>query len=273
MSTINEQIVTGRAHRVLIDKVAKLWQRISFWTKASDVEFNDGNTAETKVGAIKGITTDLNTTETGYAADMTALAQLNSDIENNCTVRYDAQLDLIQIYNGNAWTDWKIAGLSWGGLIYKNGVFSEKYFSPITYNSHITGIGISILGTLQFYAHAEQKQSINGGLIICFNKTPLNLKYWNWLNVKSFVNEYTIQKNTYYGFGFDENNALTDYNLLTYKFVGSGSQGNKDDKVNLGAITDQKEYYLYIFFGGAFTGGSDYGISTMLQINEIKLSS
>ena len=82
MSTINEQIVTGRAHRVLIDKVAKLWQRISFWTKASDVEFNDGNTAETKVGAIKGITTDLNTTETGYAADMTALAQLNSDIES-----------------------------------------------------------------------------------------------------------------------------------------------------------------------------------------------
>lgn len=83
MSTINEQIVTGRAHRVLIDKVAKLWQRISFWTKASDVEFNDGNTAETKVGAIKGITTDLNTTETGYAADMTALAQLNSEIDKN----------------------------------------------------------------------------------------------------------------------------------------------------------------------------------------------
>lgn len=80
MSTINEQIVTGRAHRVLIDKVAKLWQRISFWTKASDVEFNDGNTAETKVGAIKGITTDLNTTETGYAADMTALTQLYSDL-------------------------------------------------------------------------------------------------------------------------------------------------------------------------------------------------
>lgn len=35
----------------------------------------------TKVGAIKGITTDLNTTETGYAADMTALAQLNSDLD------------------------------------------------------------------------------------------------------------------------------------------------------------------------------------------------
>lgn len=33
----------------------------------------------TNVGAIKGITTDLNTTETGYAADMTALAQLYSD--------------------------------------------------------------------------------------------------------------------------------------------------------------------------------------------------
>lgn len=39
---INEEIVTGRAHRILIDRAAKLWRRLSYWTKASDVEFNDG---------------------------------------------------------------------------------------------------------------------------------------------------------------------------------------------------------------------------------------
>ncbi len=43
---INETIVTGRKFRRLIDKDSKLWQRISWWTKAGDVEFNDGKTAE-----------------------------------------------------------------------------------------------------------------------------------------------------------------------------------------------------------------------------------
>jgi hypothetical protein len=80
---LNEQIVTGRSFRKCIDVANKLWQKISFWTKASDVEFDDGENAETKLGAIKGITVDLNTTETGYAADMTALTQLNNQIMNN----------------------------------------------------------------------------------------------------------------------------------------------------------------------------------------------
>ncbi len=83
---LNEQIVTGRSFRKCIDVTNKLWQKISFWSKASDVEFDDGENAETKLGAIKGITTDLNITETGYAADMTALAQLNSDINSSAKI-------------------------------------------------------------------------------------------------------------------------------------------------------------------------------------------
>ena len=56
---VNEVIVTGRKFRKLLDEATRLWQRISFWTKASDVEFDDGKTAEEKVfnltagGAIK----------------------------------------------------------------------------------------------------------------------------------------------------------------------------------------------------------------------------
>ena len=85
------QIVTGRSFRKCIDVANKLWLRISFWTKASDVEFDDGENAETKLGAIKGITADMNTTETGYAADMTALTQLNNQIMNNFTPITQAQ--------------------------------------------------------------------------------------------------------------------------------------------------------------------------------------
>ncbi len=78
---VNEQIVTGRKFRKLIDEATKLWQRISFWTKSSDVEFNDGENAETKLGAIKGITTDTNVTIPGYAADMTVVNELYGNLD------------------------------------------------------------------------------------------------------------------------------------------------------------------------------------------------
>lgn len=51
--TIKEEIVTGRKFRKLVDEATKLWQRISFWTKACDVEFEDGLTAEEKIGNLK----------------------------------------------------------------------------------------------------------------------------------------------------------------------------------------------------------------------------
>lgn len=77
---VNESIVTGRYFRRYTDAVNKVWQRISFWHKASDCEFDDGQTAQTKVGAIKGITTSTSVTETGYAADMTTVKNLQTQI-------------------------------------------------------------------------------------------------------------------------------------------------------------------------------------------------
>ncbi len=55
---INETIVTGRKFRKLTEEATKQWQRFSFWTKASDVEFDDGNTLEDKIVNING-TADL----------------------------------------------------------------------------------------------------------------------------------------------------------------------------------------------------------------------
>lgn len=43
---MRENIVTGKKYRILVDEIANLWDRISFWTKASDVEFDDGSTVE-----------------------------------------------------------------------------------------------------------------------------------------------------------------------------------------------------------------------------------
>lgn len=80
MSIVNEQIVTGRKFRKMIDEATKLWLRISFWTKASDVEFDDGMTAETKMGSIDGITDSLVGTSSRIAASAKAVATLNENL-------------------------------------------------------------------------------------------------------------------------------------------------------------------------------------------------
>lgn len=87
---VNETIVTGRKYRRLIDVATKAWQRISFWTHAKDVEFDDGKTAQAKVGAIKGITTSTSVTETGYAADATVVKQMKSDFQAGVDTIYNA---------------------------------------------------------------------------------------------------------------------------------------------------------------------------------------
>lgn len=80
MATVNEQIATGRKFRKLIDEVNKIWLRISFWTKAIDVEFNDGNNAETKFGAINGVTDSLTSTASNIAASAKAVKTLNDKV-------------------------------------------------------------------------------------------------------------------------------------------------------------------------------------------------
>lgn len=77
---INEQIVTGRKFRRLKNEETKLWERLSIWTKAVDVEFNDGKNAETKVGAINGITDSLTSTSSNIVASAKAVKTLNDKI-------------------------------------------------------------------------------------------------------------------------------------------------------------------------------------------------
>lgn len=78
-TVVNEVTVTGRVYRRLIDKAAKLWQRISYWTKACDVEFDDGKSAQEKVGNINGITSDF---ELG-AQDIAASSLLTKKIKDD----------------------------------------------------------------------------------------------------------------------------------------------------------------------------------------------
>lgn len=81
-----ETIKTGRKYRKCVDNTSgnKVYERYSFWGKASDVEFNDGTTAETKIGSFKGITTNENQVA-GYAADVTLVKSIKTSLSNLIT--------------------------------------------------------------------------------------------------------------------------------------------------------------------------------------------
>lgn len=81
-TTINEVKITGCAERVLIDKAAKLWQRISRWTHSSDVEFDDGKTAQEKVGAINGITSNFEDGSIDIAASSVLTKSIKDDLND-----------------------------------------------------------------------------------------------------------------------------------------------------------------------------------------------
>lgn len=78
---MKETIVTGRKFRRLADEAQNLWQRISFWTKASDLEFDDGKTAEAKVGSINGITSDVNCNNDDIASSIKPVHEIKSNLD------------------------------------------------------------------------------------------------------------------------------------------------------------------------------------------------
>lgn len=78
---INEQIITGRKYRKCIDVANKVWLRISFWTSANDVEFDDGKTLQQKLGTINGITDSLSSTDIKSALSAKAGKVLNDKLD------------------------------------------------------------------------------------------------------------------------------------------------------------------------------------------------
>ena len=94
-----EVVKTGKIYRILADETNKLWHKISFWSKASDTEFNDGKNAETKLGAISGITDSLSATSSNVAASAKAVNTLNSNFA------YDANGDICGYYKKSEGAD------------------------------------------------------------------------------------------------------------------------------------------------------------------------
>jgi len=57
-----ERIVTGQKYRILSDFASKIWDRISFWTKASDVELDNGDNIQHYSESVNDSLDSINTT-------------------------------------------------------------------------------------------------------------------------------------------------------------------------------------------------------------------
>lgn len=180
---VSEKKVTGKFYRIW-SAADKLWHRISFWTHANDVEFNDGKTAQTKVGAIKGITASTNTKETGYAADATTVTTLNQSV----TTLNQSVTDLNQSL-GNLKTDFEIKLNDIkikAGTIVKTArknensfvLFSFQQIKDMFESENVTTSNIAILISngdgSAFPAHLEGVTVLHNNWYVVFNDTLKN---------------------------------------------------------------------------------------------------
>ena len=80
--------IVSKKYRILSDVANKVWDVISFFTLAKDVELTNGKNLETTCGSITGITSSLTSTSTTMAASASAIKQLNdkiADLNSNLT--------------------------------------------------------------------------------------------------------------------------------------------------------------------------------------------
>lgn len=140
---VNETKVTGKKYRVW-DNVNSIWKRLSFWTKSEDVEMGDGNSAETNLGAIKGITSSLSSTSANYALSASAGKSLQDSVNTlntnlskigNC---YVSTTENTSIGNGTT------PSIGAGVTISENGnylLIADAAFSPNSYGYRAIYIG------------------------------------------------------------------------------------------------------------------------------------
>lgn len=82
-----ERIVTGQKYRILSDFSNKIWDRISFWTKASDVEMDDGSNVESRISSqtssISTLSGKVSNLESTVSGQSTALNSLSSTVSSH----------------------------------------------------------------------------------------------------------------------------------------------------------------------------------------------
>jgi hypothetical protein len=73
--------IVSKPYKVLTDATNKIWGKISYWKKASDVYNDNGKSLEEIFGGITGVTSSLSTASNTLIANAYAIKQLNDKLE------------------------------------------------------------------------------------------------------------------------------------------------------------------------------------------------
>lgn len=159
---INEKLVSGRKFRRMIDKEAKLWQLISFWSKGSDVECDDGKTVEEKIGNINGITSSFEVHDESVCASSILTNRIKTDLNNGIIN------DRIQfIIDENGKLCWKKDGADTvlnfsSGLSERILIGSSNSFNPHTFDITTAYEDYSKLKSENFWLMVKGAMNRNG---------------------------------------------------------------------------------------------------------------
>lgn len=98
-------------------------------------------------------------------------------------------------------------------------------------------------------------------------ENPIKLKSWNNLNVSgSLDNSSRLGK---CGIFVSKNDNITS---IPSTYAVSQNQGTVNLNLGLSGITDDEEYYIYIWSGGTYATCIDYSTTQNLIITQILLS-
>lgn len=175
-----ENIVTGRKYRILSDAANQIWDRISFWSKASDTEANDGETLEYKVGAINGITDALDSEDSSIAASSVAVKTLNDSLKNVSKNVYSTDEKVI-----GTWID--------GKPLYRKVIEFSSFTVGSMVDHNIPNIDHVHLGTgtcaIRHDGWVLQNYYVNDAdrFLQLTNKTQLHSTYGTSMNIAKFI--------------------------------------------------------------------------------------
>lgn len=232
---VNEVIVTGRAERQLIDKAAKLWQRISRWTHATDVEFVDGRTAQEKVGNINGITSILNNRD-DIAASISSVKVVNDELQyriggfriyrgedgNIYIVDENAGADSVPKKLGDGdpevYMDFKVSG-------------TDYLFTEDTTYAYILG-GYILHGNGDKDDDGKRYENITLKMQMP-NGENINIRFYYDINFKDENSGITVDKITHFGVSYNGSGAMYITCLYLIKNIPAGTLIKKNNSAVL----------------------------------------
>ena len=142
------------------------YEQLSYKTSSQTVDFDDGKTAETKLGAIKGITTSTSVTETGYAADAKIVSEINQSLEDHFSVEFIASsvnaVSGALVPNEYQNINYDIIVILWNP---SNGLYDEFRFIGSAFNSAVTNRSMSHGGYTSANYYERSQILMNSGRI------------------------------------------------------------------------------------------------------------